>query len=87
MTSTINDLTHRTIAGTSFETLTVIAGAVVIALLVALMVEKEVVRAVGRPWGRRSQQGLSAMVIPLGIAFLTVVTVRFAVDVLHYHWG
>jgi NhaP-type Na+/H+ or K+/H+ antiporter len=87
MTSTVNEFTRMTLDTTSYDVLSAIVGAAAIGLLLVFLIEKEVVRVVGRPWSKRSQQVLNSIVAPLLVAFVTIVALRFAIDVLHYRWG
>jgi hypothetical protein len=87
MTSTVNQFTHSTVMNTSYDVVSLSLGGITIVVLFLFLVEKEMIRTFVRAWGRRSQQGLNMAVLPLLVAFFTIVVVRLAVTVFHRHWS
>ncbi|MDQ4076276.1 MAG: hypothetical protein M3220_08515 [Chloroflexota bacterium] len=72
MISTVTTVTTTAITGVlagSFALITTL-------LLLALLVEKEIVSAAeGKPW-HRLNRNLTVVIVPLGIAFLAIVVVE-----------
>jgi hypothetical protein len=81
MTSTVTQVTIATIASSTDETLSTTLGAIVILLLIVLLFQKELARALGGPRSRTRMQVLDIAIIPLLLAFALIVVMRF-VDLL-----
>ena len=82
MTSTVTELTFTTIVSNTYDALSMIFGGIAILLLLVLLVQKELVRALGGPQSRTWMQALNTAIVPLLLAFGFVVVVRF-VNLLH----
>lgn len=74
MTSTITDATLITVGSNTYST---IISVIVIVLLLALLLEKELVRAFGSPRSRDWMQALDIAIMPLILAFGIIILVRF----------
>ena len=78
MTAIITEVTRAMIASTTADTRTASLGVTAIFLLVALLIQKELTRAVGGPLAKTWQQTLNTAIAPLLVAFGVVMVVRFA---------
>lgn len=81
MTSTVTEATRTTIATTSYDTVSTTIGVVVILLLFALLIYKELMRACDVRHTRVWIQSLNLVIGPLLMAFGVIMTMRF-VDLL-----
>ena len=74
MSSTVTHLTRQLVLTHTYESLSTGVGIVVIGLLIVLLAQKEVTRG----WvTRRSLRVLDIAIVPLAVAFVVIVAVRF----------
>ena len=73
MTSTVTEVTKRFIELQAGDAITNGAGLVAVLLLIALLVEKELLRAVSAPWTRIAIWAFNCMIVPLLLTFARIV--------------
>jgi hypothetical protein len=77
MTSIVNEITTRLTAADPYAPESVLLSAIVVVVLLSLLIFKELLRASGHPrfdaWGRV----LNRAIVPLTLAFIFIVLVRF----------
>lgn len=78
MTAQLSEATRRLVESHDLSSLSGSVGVVVAALLIVLLVEVEVVRALGSRRGGVGVGGLHVAAMPLLIAFAMLVVARFA---------
>jgi len=77
MTSTVTELIRETIRSTSASTIAATFGIITIVLLVVLLVQKEFRRGWGGSRSSAWAQTLNIAIVPLFMAFLVIIAVRF----------
>lgn len=83
MTITVTQVTRDTILSTPHEVLSETVGVATILLLIVLLIEQELMRAVG---GLRSEAGRKALtiaIVPLLLSFALIMFTRFQ-DILNF---
>ena len=74
MSSTVTHLTRQLVLTHTYESLSTGVGILAISLLIVLLVQKEVARG----WvTQRSLRVLDIAIVPLAVAFVVIVAVRF----------
>ena len=76
MTATITRLTMDTIASSSYDALSTTFGVIAIVLLIALLAQKELMRAMGGTRARTWRRALDTMIAPLVLVFGMIVIIR-----------
>lgn len=82
MTTTVTDATKTFISSNSLAGVATTVGLVAVLLLVALMVEQELLRAYGGSRARMGIEVTKGFIVPLLLAFVVIVVLRFA-QILH----
>ena len=78
MTSSVSETARDFILSHSIDFLTTSVGVVAIGLLIALLIEQELVRALEGPRVKLQMRALNAAVLPLLLVFLIVIVSRAA---------
>ena len=78
MTSTVTAVSLATFKAHTYATLSTTVGVIAILLLLVLLVQKELLRALGRRGVTVTLQTFDVAIIPLLVSFLWIMTVRFA---------
>jgi hypothetical protein len=81
MSTTITELTIRTIESNSYDALSTTVGFVAVIVLVVVLVEREMIAAYGSPELRIAARALSAFAVPLALSWALIVILRL-VDLL-----
>ena len=81
MTATVTEITVTTIRSNIYNALSTTIGLITILLLIALLLEKELIRAFGSPRSGPWMQALDIAIVPLLLASGLVIVRRF-VDLL-----
>jgi hypothetical protein len=76
MTSTVTEITLTTILFGTHESRATSLGLILVLLLVALVVERELMRARGGPQSERWTRTLNVAIVPLLMAFAVIVVIR-----------
>lgn len=82
MTSTVTQVTRDTILSTPYEVLSATIGVATILLLIVLLVEQELMRAVGGLRSEAGRKGLTIAIVPLLLSFALIMVARFQ-DILN----
>ena len=78
MTPTVNEATTSAIMSASYESLTRSVGVIAILLLIALLIQHELVRAAGNARTQAWFVTLRIVIVPLLLAFVVIVLARLA---------
>jgi hypothetical protein len=76
MTSTVTEITLTTILFSTHTSRATSLGLILVLLLVALVVERELMRARGGSQSERWMRTLNVAIVPLLIAFVVIVVIR-----------
>jgi hypothetical protein len=82
MTTTITKATSTFIQSSTSASVSTTVGLIAILLLVALMIEQELLRAYDGPRARMGIEIVKGLIVPLLLAFVVIVVLRFA-DILY----
>ena len=82
MTATITEVVRGIMVSRTYNALSTNLGAITVLLLIALLIQKEIIRAYGNSRARTWMQVLDIAIAPLLIAFGLIVTIRF-LSLLH----
>jgi H+/Cl- antiporter ClcA len=77
MNSLLPHATHRALEHASYSQITTSVGVVAIVLLIVILIENELIRAI-RGGGSSSQRILKVAIVPLLITFAVIIVTRFA---------
>lgn len=77
MTSTVTEVTIVTISSVTYNVLSSTLGIIAILLLLALLVQKELVRASGSTRAKMWMEAADIAIVPLLITFVVIVVTRF----------
>lgn len=76
MTATITAVTVATITAYTYDVFSTVFGAIAIGLLLILLVQKEILRAVGGTLSRDWTRTLNVAIVPLLVAFGVIIVLR-----------
>lgn len=76
MTATVTDMTVFTIASSNYDALSTTFGVIAIVLLIALLIQKELMRAIGGKHAKAWRRALDTMIAPLVLVFGMIVIIR-----------
>ena len=76
MTATITRLTMLTVGSSTYDTLSTTFGVIAIVLLIALLIQKELMRVLGGTHAKTWQHTLDTMIAPLVFVFSVIVILR-----------